>query len=87
MVVYLPDVAEDAIRVASRLRDDAGVRTTIDISGRKFGQQLKHANAIGADYAMIVGAQKVAARYADRRAGDDRACGVILRIINDSVHL
>ena len=92
-VVYLPDVVEDAIRVASRLRDDAGVRTTIDISGRKFGQQLKHADAIGADYAVIVGAQEVEAGMVtlrDMRTGEQEMIGLeaaIARIINDSVHL
>ena len=86
-VVYLPDVVEDAIRVASRLRDDAGVRTTIDISGRKFGQQLKHADAIGADYAVIVGAQEVAAGMVtlrDMRTGEQEMIGLeaaVLRIM------
>ena len=78
-VVYLPDVVEDAIRVASRLRDDAGVRTTIDISGRKFGQQLKHADAIGADYAVIVGAKEVEAGMVtlrDMQTGEQEMIGL-----------
>ncbi len=85
-VVYLPDVVEDAIRVASRLREGAGVRTTIDISGRKFGQQLKHADAIGADYAVIVGAQEIAAGMVtlrDMRTGEQEMIGLadaVLRI-------
>jgi histidyl-tRNA synthetase len=88
VVVYLPDVVEDAIRVASRLRDDAGVRTTIDISGRKFGQQLKHADAIGADYAVIVGAQEVAAGMVtlrDMQTGEQEMIGLgdaVLRIMD-----
>ncbi|MEA3281953.1 MAG: histidine--tRNA ligase [Euryarchaeota archaeon] len=88
-VVYLPDVAEDAIRVASRLRDDAGVCTTIDISGRKFGQQLKHADAIGADYAVIVGAKEVEAGMVtlrDMQTGEQEMLGLddaILRIMGD----
>jgi histidyl-tRNA synthetase len=92
-VVYLPDVVGDAIRVASRLRDGAGVCTTIDISGRKFGQQLKHADAIGADYAVIVGAQEVEAGMVtlrDMRTGEQEMIGLeaaIARIINDSAHL
>ncbi|MEA1905883.1 MAG: His/Gly/Thr/Pro-type tRNA ligase C-terminal domain-containing protein [Euryarchaeota archaeon] len=86
-VVYLPDVAEDAVRVAGRLRADGGVRTTIDISGRKFGQQLKHAGAIGADYAVIVGAKEVEAgrvTLRDMRTGDQEMLGleaVIARIV------
>ena len=93
VVAYLPDVAGDAIRVASRLRDDAGVRTTIDISGRKFGQQLKHADAIGADYAVIVGAKEVEAgmiTLRDMRTGEQEMIGLedaIARIVADSVHL
>jgi histidyl-tRNA synthetase len=89
VVVYLPDVVEDAIRVASRLRDDAGVRTTIDISGRKFGQQLKHADAIGADYAVIVGAQEVAAGMVtlrDMQTGEQEMVGLadaVVRIMDD----
>ncbi len=59
VVVFVPDVLSDAVRIATRLRKD--VRTIIDISGRKFGQQLKHADAIGADYAVIVGAKEVEA--------------------------
>ncbi|MEA1895184.1 MAG: histidine--tRNA ligase [Euryarchaeota archaeon] len=88
-VVYLPDVVEDAIRVASRLRDDAGVRTTIDISGRKFGQQLKHADAIGADYAVIVGAKEVEADMVtlrDMQTGEQEMLGLddaVLRIMGD----
>jgi len=88
VVAYLPDVVEDAIRVASRLRDDTGVRTTIDISGRKFGQQLKHADAIGADYAVIVGAQEVAAGMVtlrDMRTGEQEMIGLddaVLRIMD-----
>jgi len=42
-------------------------------TGRKFGQQLKHADAIGADYAVIVGAQEVAAGMVtlrDMRTGE-----------------
>ncbi|MEA3325170.1 MAG: histidine--tRNA ligase [Euryarchaeota archaeon] len=87
-VVYLPDVIEDAIRVASRLRDDAGVRTTIDISGRKFGQQLKHADAIGADYAVIVGAKEVEAGMVtlrDMQTGEQemiRLDDAVLRIMS-----
>ena len=87
-VVYLPDVVGDAIRVASMLRDDAGVRTTIDISGRKFGQQLKHADAIGADYAVIVGAQEVAAGMVtlrDMQTGEQEMLGLddaVLRIMS-----
>jgi len=87
-VVYLPDVVGDAIRVASRLRDDASVRTTIDISGRKFGQQLKHADAIGADYAVIVGAKEVEAGMVtlrDMRTGEQEMIGVddaVLRIMS-----
>jgi histidyl-tRNA synthetase len=87
-VVYLPDVVEDAIRVASRLRDGAGVCTTIDISGRKFGQQLKHADAIGADYAVIVGAQEVEAGMVtlrDMRTGEQEMIGLddaVLRIMD-----
>ncbi len=87
VVAYLPDVVEDAIRVAGRLRDDAGVRTTIDISGRKFGQQLKHADAIGADYAVIVGAQEVEAGMVtlrDMRTGAQEMIGLeaaIARIV------
>ena len=79
VVVFLPDVVEDAIRVASRLRDDAGVRTTIDISGRKFGQQLKHADAIGADYAVIVGAKEVEAGMVtlrDMMTGEQEMIGI-----------
>jgi len=88
VVVYLPDVAGDAIRIARRLRDDTGVRTTIDISGRKFGQQLKHADAIGADYAVIVGAQEVAAGMVtlrDMRTGEQEMIGLddtVLRIMD-----
>jgi len=88
VVVYLPDVVEDAIRVASRLRDDAGVRTTIDISGRKFGQQLKHADAIGADYAVIVGAKEVEAGMVtlrDMRTGEQEMVNLddaVLRIMS-----
>jgi len=77
-VVYLPDVVEDAIRVASRLRDGGGVRTTIDISGRKFGQQLKHADAIGADYAVIVGTKEVEVGMVtlrDMRTGKQKMLG------------
>lgn len=93
VVVYLPDVVEDAIRVASSLRGDAGVRTTFDISGRKLGQQLKHADAIGADYAVIVGVKEVEAGMVmlrDMQSGEQEMIGlegVIARIINDSVHL
>ncbi len=86
VVVYLPDVVEDAIRVAGRLRADGGVRTTIDISGRKFGQQLKHADAIGADYAVIVGAKEVEASMVtlrDMQTGEQEMIGLddaVLRI-------
>ena len=86
-VVYLPDVVEDAIRVAGRLRAGGGVRTTIDISGRKFGQQLKHADAIGADYAVIVGAKEVEAGMVtlrDMQTGEQEMIGVeavIARIV------
>ncbi|HDN66015.1 MAG TPA: hypothetical protein ENF23_06995, partial [Methanosarcinales archaeon] len=88
-VVYLPDVIEYAIRVASRLRYDAGVRTTIDISGRKFGQQLKHADAIGADYAVIVGSKEVEADMVtlrDMQTGEQEMLGLddaVLRIMDD----
>jgi histidyl-tRNA synthetase len=64
------------------------VRTTIDISGRKFGQQLKHADAIGADYAVIVGAQEVAAGMVtlrDMRTGEQEMIGLddaVLRIMD-----
>ncbi|MCK4459879.1 MAG: ATP phosphoribosyltransferase regulatory subunit, partial [Methanosarcinales archaeon] len=87
VVVYLPDVVEDAIRVAGRLRADGGVRTTIDISGRKFGQQLKHADAIDADYAVIVGAKEVEAGMVtlrDMRTGEQEMIGLeaaIARIV------
>lgn len=57
VVVFVPDVLSDAISIACELRKD--VCTVIDTSGRKFGQQLKHADAIGADYAVIVGKQEI----------------------------
>lgn len=79
VVVYLPDVVEDAIRVAGRLRLDGGVHTTIDISGRKFGQQLKHADAVGADYAVIIGTKEVEAGMVtlrDMRTGEQDMIGL-----------
>ncbi|HIE31700.1 MAG TPA: histidine--tRNA ligase [Methanosarcinales archaeon] len=77
VVVYLPDVVSDAIRVAGRLREDA--RTVIDISGRKFGAQLKHADAIGADYAVIIGKQEVESGMVtlrDMRTGEQEMIGL-----------
>jgi histidyl-tRNA synthetase len=63
------------------------VRTTIDISGRKFGAQLKHADAIGADYAVIVGTQEVEAGMVtlrDMQTGEQEMIGLddaVLRIM------
>ncbi len=86
-VVYLPDALSYAIWITHRLRVD--VRTTIDVSGRKFGAQLKHADAIGADYAVIVGAKEVEAGMVtlrDMRTGEQEMIGLddaVLRIMGD----
>ena len=86
VVVFVPDVLSDAVRIATRLRKD--VRTIIDISGRKFGQQLKHADAIGADYAVIVGAKEVEAGMVtlrDMQTGEQEMMGfedAVVHIIN-----
>lgn len=53
VLAYTPDVKLEAIKVASRLRATAPL--VLDVLGRGLGPQLKHASALGAQYAVIVG--------------------------------
>jgi len=53
VLAFTPDVKLEAIKVAGRLRALAPV--VLDVLGRGLGPQLKHASALGAQYAVIVG--------------------------------
>jgi histidyl-tRNA synthetase len=58
VLVYTPDVKAEAIRLGSRLRKSFPL--LMDVMGRGLGAQLKHANAVGADFVIIVGESELA---------------------------
>ncbi|HIX19075.1 MAG TPA: hypothetical protein H9862_00560, partial [Candidatus Akkermansia intestinigallinarum] len=51
-----PDKRPEMLALASALRD-AGVRVDIPLSASKMGAQLKHADKIGATYAIVIGSE------------------------------
>jgi histidyl-tRNA synthetase len=58
VLAFTPDVKAEAIRLASRLRKS--IPLVMDVMGRGLGAQLKHADAAGADFAIIVGESELA---------------------------
>jgi histidyl-tRNA synthetase len=58
VLAYTPDVKAEAIRLGSRLRKS--IPLVMDVMGRGLGAQLKHADAAGADFAIIVGESELA---------------------------
>lgn len=58
-VVCTENTRKEAIKIAKELRKY--VITDIDVMGRNFSAQMKYANTIGADYAVIVGEEELQA--------------------------
>jgi histidyl-tRNA synthetase len=58
VMAFTPDVKAEAIRLASRLRKS--IPLVADVMGRGLGAQLKHADAAGADFAIILGESEIA---------------------------
>ena len=58
VLAFTPDVKAEAIRLGNRLRKS--VPLLMDVMGRGLGAQLKHADAAGADFAIIVGESELA---------------------------
>ncbi|MFQ6055099.1 MAG: histidine--tRNA ligase [Methanosarcinales archaeon] len=56
-VVCTENTRKEAIKIAKELRKY--VITDIDVMGRNFSAQMKYANTIGADYAVIVGEEEL----------------------------
>jgi len=52
-LAFTPDVKNDALRIAKRLRQSVPV--VLDVMGRGLGAQIKAASSAKADYAVIVG--------------------------------
>lgn len=52
-----PDMAEEAVKIASELRKKYKVE--IDLMNRKLGKQLSHANSVDAKNAIIIGEDEV----------------------------
>ncbi len=71
--------AQYAMRVAEILRD-SGAAVVLDCSGAGFKSQIKKADASGARYAVIIGAEEVAAREVSvkalRETADQVRCAV-----------
>ncbi len=71
--------AQYAMRVAEMLRD-SGAAVVLDCSGAGFKSQMKKADASGARYAVIIGAEEVAAREVSvkalRETADQVRCAV-----------
>jgi histidyl-tRNA synthetase len=53
VLAFTPDVKAEAIRLGKRLRKSFPL--LMDVMGRSLGAQLKHADAAGADFAIILG--------------------------------
>jgi histidyl-tRNA synthetase len=58
VMAFTPDVKAEAIRLASRLRKSMPL--VMDVMGRGLGAQLKHADAAGAEFAIILGESELA---------------------------
>ena len=77
VVVCFDDTRNEGIVIAKKLREH--VVTYIDVMGRKFKDQMKYANTIGASHVVIVGkdeldAGKVALK--DMKTGEQEVVGV-----------
>jgi histidyl-tRNA synthetase len=58
VLAYTPDVKAEAIRLGMRLRKSSPL--LMDVMGRGLGAQLKHADAAGAEFVVIVGESELA---------------------------
>lgn len=56
LVLAAPEKRREMLSLASVLRD-AGVRVDLPLSPSKMGNQLRHAEKIGASYAVVIGAE------------------------------
>ncbi len=68
------DMREDAFRIVAQLRS-AGVRADVDLMRRTMSKNLKYASAVGARFAVIVGAKEMAERSVtlrDMASGEQR---------------
>lgn len=77
VVVCFDDTRKEGIVIANKLREHAVVY--IDVMGRKFKEQMKYANTIGASHVVIAGkdeleAGKVALK--DMKTGEQEVMGV-----------
>jgi histidyl-tRNA synthetase len=69
-----PEAAEPALRLAAAVRG-AGYEAVVGGAGRSLKAQLRHANALGARYAAIIGVEELAAAEVtlrDLSAHDER---------------
>lgn len=88
-VILVGDVYVQSQRVLKELREDGGLRLSVDISGRKLDKQIKSATKKGIEFAIIIGENELKDQsYTLRnlRTGEEEKHGVsrIVSIIEDN---
>jgi histidyl-tRNA synthetase len=88
-VALIGDVYGDAQRVIRELREDGGMRLSVDISGRKLDKQFKTADKKGLTYVIIIGEDELKNQQytlKNLKTGSEEKHGVsrIVSIIEDS---